>query len=145
MASKGNRETITFSCEPELKSLISNKVTDLGYQNQSQMIRDALQAFFKSERALEHIPNDSRVVTLVSVVYNHDDSIVVKEFISAQHESHITFSNHFHLEGKECLENLMVDDTAQNIKQFIKKLRSIAGLKNISISVISRTEDSSSS
>jgi len=144
MASKGNRETITFSCEPELKTLIANKVIDLGYHTQSQMIRDALQAFFKSEKALEQIPNDSRVVTLISVVYNHDDLIVVKEFMSAQHESHITVSNHFHLEEKECLENLIVDDTAQSIKQFIRKLRSITGLKNISINVISRTEDSSS-
>ncbi|MHA1331133.1 MAG: ribbon-helix-helix domain-containing protein, partial [Candidatus Hodarchaeales archaeon] len=58
MSSNKTRETITFSCDPELKKLIEFKVRELGYQNKSQMIRDALQSFFESEEFLQRMAGD---------------------------------------------------------------------------------------
>ncbi|MHA1215433.1 MAG: CopG family ribbon-helix-helix protein [Candidatus Hodarchaeales archaeon] len=140
MSSNKTRETITFSCDPELKKLIEFKVRELGYQNKSQMIRDALQSFFESEEFLQRMAGDLKIILLVSVLYDHDDLTTVKQFLSVQHESHVAYSTHHHITKEECLENLIVHDTVDNVREFLTRLRSIAGLKNVSVKVISRTE-----
>ena len=142
MVSKVVRETITFSCEPEFKTLISSKVKELGYQNKSQMIRDALQGFFESEETLNKMtdPERTRITALVSVVYNHNDLNVIQRFMEIQHETNIAFSSHFHM-NHECLENFAIKDDAISVRTFLQKLRSIGGLKYISFRIISRTEE----
>ena len=71
MANKGVRETITFSCDPGFKKLIKIKVNEFGYQNKSQMIRDALQQFFESEKGLENIPEAITIIAIITVAYDH--------------------------------------------------------------------------
>lgn len=142
MVSKIIRETITFSCEPEFKTLISSKVKELGYQNKSQMIRDALQSFFESEETLNKItnPERTRITALISVVYNHSDLNTIQKFMEIQHETNIAFSSHFHM-NHECLENFAIKDDARSVSTFLQKIRSIGGLKYISFRIISRTEE----
>jgi metal-responsive CopG/Arc/MetJ family transcriptional regulator len=139
MTSKSIRETITFSCEPEFKALISTKVKELGYQNKSQMIRDALQIFFESEETLDRISDkeNTRLIALISVVYNHRDLKTIQKFMRVQHETDVAFSSHFHM-NHECLENFTIKDDAKAVRSFLQKLRSISGLKYISFRIISR-------
>ncbi|MFX0182054.1 MAG: CopG family ribbon-helix-helix protein [Candidatus Hodarchaeota archaeon] len=139
MTSKPIRETITFSCEPEFKTLISIKVKELGYQNKSQMIRDALQIFFESEETLDRIADqeNTRLIALISVVYNHHDLNTIQKFMQVQHETDVAFSSHFHM-NHECLENFTIKDNAKAVRSFLQKLRSIGGIKYISFRIISR-------
>ncbi len=140
MTQKGNRETITFSCEPGLKKLISTKVKEFGYQNTSQMIRDALQKFFESEEVLNSISENTEVTVIISVVYDHHDLNTIQQFIELQHHSNVGFSSHFHMTQKECLENLIITNTAKNILILLKNLRSLDGLKYISVRLVSRAQ-----
>ncbi|MFX0050530.1 MAG: CopG family ribbon-helix-helix protein [Candidatus Hermodarchaeota archaeon] len=146
MTSKPIRETITFSCEPEFKSLISTKVTELGYQNKSQMIRDALQIFFESEDSLDRISSKekTKITALVSVVYNHHDLNTLQKFMQIQHQTDVAFSSHFHM-NHECLENFTIKDDAKTVRSFLQKLRAISGLKYISFRIISRNLSGSES
>lgn len=139
MNQKGNRETITFSCEQGFKSLITTKVKEFGYQNTSQMIRDALQSFFESEEVLNSITESNTEITvIISVVYDHNDQKTIRKFLEVQHHSKIVFSTHFHLKKRECLENLIINDSVHNIRILLKKLRTIDGMKYISFKVVSR-------
>jgi metal-responsive CopG/Arc/MetJ family transcriptional regulator len=140
MGIKGIRETITFSCEPDFKQLISTKVKELGYQNKSQMIRDALQSFFESETIINKVSDEVDITLVISVVYDHHDSSTLEEFICIQHKSNVAYSSHFHMPGRECLEIMVVNDKAKNARDFIKELRAITGLKYISIKAISRAQ-----
>ncbi len=140
MTQKGIRETITFSCEPEFKKLIATKVEEFGYQNTSQMIRDALQKFFESEEALDNISETTEVTVIISVVYDHHDLSTIQQFIEVQHRFNIGFSSHFHMTPEECLENLIVSDIVKNIRILLKKLRSVDGLKYISLRTVSRAQ-----
>lgn len=136
MTSKEIRETITFSCDPRFKKLLTTKKRELGYRTNSQMIRDALLFFFSSENMLENISDADMIVTLISVVYNHHDSTTLEQYLRVQHQSNVTFSSHFHLPSGDCFEILMLNDKTKNVKKLIQKLRSINGLKNIAIKLI---------
>lgn len=140
MTQKGIRETITFSCESGFKKLIATKVEEFGYQNTSQMIRDALQRFFESEEALNSISENTEVTVIISVVYDHHDLNTIQQFIEVQHHSNIGFSCHFHMTQEECLENLMLTNAVKNIRILLKKLRSVDGLKYISVRTVSRAQ-----
>ncbi|MFX1282917.1 MAG: CopG family ribbon-helix-helix protein [Promethearchaeota archaeon] len=139
MNQKGNRETITFSCEQGFKNLINTKVKEFGYQNTSQMIRDALQSFFESEEVLNNITaSDTDITVTISVVYDHYDQKTIQKFLEVQHHSNVVFSTHYHLKKGECLENLIISDSVNNIRILMKKLRTIEGMKYISFKVVSR-------
>jgi CopG family nickel-responsive transcriptional regulator len=132
MTVKEIRETVTFSCDPRFKKLLSKKKKEFGYQTKSQMIRDALRVFFDSENMLERISDADMIVTLISVIYDHHDSTTLEEYLRIQHQSNVTFSSHFHLPSGDCFEILMMRDQAKYVKKLIQELRSIKGLKNIS-------------
>lgn len=132
MTLKEIRETVTFSCDPRFKKLLSTKKTEFGYQTKSQMIRDALQFFFDSEKMLERTSDTDMIVTLISVSYNHHNSTTLEEYLRVQHKSNVTFSSHFHLPSGDCIEILMINDQAKIVKKLIQELRGINGLKNIS-------------
>ncbi len=136
MSDKGIRKTITFSCDPDFKELIIKKVEELGYQNKSQMIRDALQNLFESETALNHIKDNATITAIISLVYNHNDLGTVQLLLEAQHNSEVSYSYHHHMQQGECLENLIVHEEAKTIRELLKKFRSISGIKYISIQVI---------
>ena len=136
MTLKEIRETITFSCDPRFKKMLSTKKRILGYRTNSQMIRDALLFFFNSENMLEKISDADMIVTLISLVYNHHDSSTLEEYLRVQHQSNVTFSSHFHLPSGDCFEILMLHDKARNVKNLIQELRSVNGLKNITLKVI---------
>lgn len=140
MVRKGLRETITFSCDPKFKKLITTKVKEFGYQNKSQMIRDALQNFFDSEKGLENIKDSNEITVIISVVYDHHDLNTISQFIEAQHELNLSYSYHHHMQPDECLENLIVKDEPKNVRLLLKKLRAITGIKYISFQLISRTQ-----
>lgn len=140
MAGKGLRDTITFSCDPNFKKLISTKVIELGYQNKSQMIRDALQNFFESEKGLKNIEDTVKITVIISVVYDHHDLNTISKFIEAQHDLNLSYSFHHHMCPDECLENLIVNDEAKNIRFLMKKLRGIPGIKYISLQLVSRVQ-----
>ncbi|MFX1516449.1 MAG: CopG family ribbon-helix-helix protein [Promethearchaeota archaeon] len=140
MSSKGVRDTVTFSCEPKFKKLISTKVKEFGYQNKSQMIRDALQNFFESEKGLENIEDTVKITAIISVVYDHHNLSTISQFIEAQHALNLSHSYHHHMHPDECLENLIVKDEVKNIRILLKKLRAISGMKYISLQLISRVQ-----
>lgn len=137
MTQKGVRETITFSCEPKFKKLISAKVKEFGYRNKSQMIRDALQSFFESEKVINSISDTSEVTVIISVVYDHHDHKTVQQYLEAQHHSNVNYSSHFHMNKAECLENVIIKDRINNIRLLLMELRSIEGLKNVSLRLVS--------
>ncbi len=137
MDQKGIRETITFSCEPKFKKLISVKFKELGYKNKSQMIRDALQSFFESEKVIDSFSDTSELTVIISVVYDHHDGKTVQQYIEAQHKSNVNYSSHFHMNKEECLEIVIIRDRINNIRMLLKELRSIEGLKNVSLRVVS--------
>ncbi len=136
MTLKEIRETITFSCDPRFKKMLSTKKRELGYRTNSQMIRDALMFLFNSENMLEKISDTDMIVTLISLVYNPQDSSTLEEYLRVQHQSNVTFSSHFHLPSGDCFEILMLNDKARNVKNLIQKLRGVKGLQNISVKVI---------
>jgi metal-responsive CopG/Arc/MetJ family transcriptional regulator len=140
MANKGVRETITFSCDPKFKELIKIKVNELGYQNKSQMIRDALQQFFESEKGLSNIPESITITAIITVAYDHHDQSSVSNFMDIQHSSDISYSFHHHMDNGECLENLIIHDKVKNVKKLLKLFRAVSGLKYISVQIVSRSQ-----
>ncbi|MFX0093370.1 MAG: CopG family ribbon-helix-helix protein [Candidatus Hodarchaeota archaeon] len=136
---RSGREVLTFSAEPGLKDLITQKVEELGYPNTSRMIRDALQQFFESEDNLLKITGI--ITAVVSVVYDHHDLDTLTKFLELQHHSNITFSSHLHLTNSECLEIIMLIAPAAEIIEFQTKLRGLKDLKYISVNLIARSNN----
>ncbi len=136
MTEKAIRETITFSCDPDFKELISRKQKELNYQTKSHMIRDALQNLFNRAETLEKVPDLNTITAIISVIYDHHDSETVQQFLHVQHSFNISYSFHHHLHHDECIETLIIHDEARNVKNLVKEIQGIPGTESIIIQLI---------
>jgi CopG family nickel-responsive transcriptional regulator len=75
------------------------------------------------------------VAGAVVLVYDHHTRNVVKTLTEAQHDCHdaIISTQHVHLDHDNCLEIIAVRGKPATIETLVKRLKSIKGLKHISL------------
>lgn len=129
-------ERIGISIEKELlegfDSLISNK----GYQNRSEAVRDLIREKL-SQKELEN--PDAEVFACVSVAYDHHNSQANKRLIEIQHNDffNVIASMHIHIDHHNCLEIITLKGKAGEIRKMADSLTSLKGVKLGKVSIIS--------
>ncbi len=94
----------------------------------------------------EWLKEKGEVVGVVSLIYDHHRRGIVDKLIDIQHLSFsggkskvkILASLHIHLDHDNCLEVITVSGNASRIKNFYTRLKSVKGLKHISLTPTSR-------
>ena len=120
---------IGVSFPPQLLEKFDSLIEEMGYENRSEAIRDAIRDYMVKNQ----IKDDSgEGVGLISLVYDHDTRGVSDTLIDLQHDYFkiIQSSTHIHLDKHSCMELITVKGEIKKIREIKNKLASLRGVKH---------------
>jgi CopG family nickel-responsive transcriptional regulator len=117
------------SIEQELLKKFDTIIKRKGYASRSEAIRDLI----RGEEVKEVLESDeAQVVGSVTLIYNHDISNVRSKLLALQHQynKNIISTTHVHLDEHNCLEVIVSEGRAKELRSLADTLISIKGVKH---------------
>jgi len=118
----------SVSMDEKLLTQFDDYIGKRGYSNRSEAVRDLIRKMLVNEEWEQ----DSEVVGVVTLVYNHHQPQLQEKITELQHEYHhqITSSTHVHMDHHNCLEVTIVKGRASQVRELAEKLIALRGVKN---------------
>ena len=118
----------SVSMDEKLLSQFDEYIRPGGYSNRSEAVRDLIRKVLVNEEWEQ----DSEVVGVVTLVYNHHQPQLQEKITELQHEFHhqITSTTHVHMDHDNCLEVTIVKGRAFQVRELAEKLMALRGVKN---------------
>ncbi|MDD2466804.1 MAG: nickel-responsive transcriptional regulator NikR [Desulfobulbus sp.] len=118
----------SISLDEKLLDQFDNYIHPRGYSNRSEAVRDLIRKVLVNEEWEQ----DSEVVGVVSLVYNHHQPQLQEKITELQHEYHhaITSSTHVHMDHHNCLEVTIVKGRASQVRELAEQLMALRGVKD---------------
>jgi len=124
-------ELIRFgvSMEAELLDHFDHLITERGYKNRSEAIRDLIRNELVQE---EWKKSDAEAVGTLTIIYNHHVRELTHVLTSVQHQytKEIITTTHIHLDHDNCLEILALKGTTEKIRKIADQLIAMKGVKH---------------
>ncbi len=130
-------ERVGVSFEPELLAKFDALIKRKGYNNRSEAIRDLVRkSLIESEIEAER----GEVIGTLTIIYDHDVGDVTNKLLHLQHHHHseISSTTHIHVDEHLCLEVLVVQGTAKEVKKLADNIKAIKGIKHGELVITSR-------
>ncbi len=127
----GDTTRFGISIDRDLLESFDRLLTQKGYQNRSEAIRDLIRAAIVEEK--QESGNEEMVGT-VTMVYNHhvrdlSDKLTEHQH-QHQHHHQVVSALHVHLDAHNCLEVLILRGTAHDIRTIADELLGVKGVKH---------------
>ena len=118
----------TVSLEEDLLEKFDDSISSQGYSSRSEAIRDLI----RKQLVDEEWEQDSEVVGVVTLVYNHHQSQLQERITDLQHRYYqlITSTTHVHMEHHNCLEVTIVKGKASSVRELAEAMIALRGVKN---------------
>jgi len=135
-----NIKRFGVSIESSLIEKFDDYIKSKNYTNRSEALRDLIRKEFVEEEWSE---SDKNAAGAIVLVYDHHKRELVDNLTDIQHDYHkiIISTQHIHLNHRICLEIIAVKGKIIEIYQLESKLKSIKGVKHISLSKSTLAED----
>jgi len=119
------------SLDRELLKRFDDYLSEKGYENRSEGIRDLIRDTLVRREWEAADPKEERMV-VVSIVYDHHESDLPAKLTELQHEQHgvVHSALHIHLDRHKCLEILVLRGAAGAILDLGNKLISTRGVRH---------------
>lgn len=129
-------ERFTISLDASLARQFDQLITDRGYVNRSEAVRDLIRAAIEQDRQ-RAIPAGPCVASL-SYVYNHHERELTDRLTTLQHDHHdlTVAALHTHLDHAHCLESVVLKGSAVDVRQFADALIAERGVRHGQLNVI---------
>lgn len=104
-----------------------------GYASRSEAVRDSLHDFLAERRWRKGLRGNQ--LGVVVMVYDHDVPGVGDKLTDIQHETKVVMGSvqHWHLDDRNCLETLMVNGPAEQVRTLVERLESLRGVKQVKL------------
>ncbi len=118
----------SISLDEQLLEQFDGYIHPRGYSNRSEAVRDLIRKVLVNEEWEQ----DSEVVGVVSIVYNHHQPQLQEKITELQHKCHqlITSTTHVHMEHHNCLEVTIVKGRATLVRELAENLMALRGVKD---------------
>ena len=118
----------SISLDEQLLEQFDGYIRPRGYSNRSEAVRDLIRKALVNEEWEQ----DSEVVGVVSIVYNHHQPQLQEKITELQHTYHqlITSTTHVHMEHHNCLEVTIVKGRATLVRELAENLMALRGVKD---------------
>lgn len=118
----------SISLDEQLLEQFDGYIRPRGYSNRSEAVRDLIRKVLVNEEWEQ----DSEVVGVVSIVYNHHQPQLQEKITELQHRYHqlITSTTHVHMEHHNCLEVTIVKGRATLVRELAENLMALRGVKD---------------
>jgi len=124
-----------ISMPTELSTKFDLLIKKKKYSNRSEAIRDLIRRFLIEDEIL----NDSEVIGVVSILYNHHQRELSEKLTAVQHEYHhlVLSAMHIHLDHDNCVEVIIMQGQSQKVKNLAETLIATKGVKHGSLNLTS--------
>ncbi|MCW5204788.1 nickel-responsive transcriptional regulator NikR, partial [Desulfobulbus sp. N2] len=114
-------------------------ITIHGYSNRSEAIRDLI----RKKLVNEQWQQDSEVVGVVTLVYDHHQAQLQERITDLQHSYYrlITSTTHVHMDHHNCLEVTIVKGNAFTVQELAEKMIALRGVKSGNLTMSSTGDD----
>src|ERR1700741_797515 len=101
-------ERFTISLDDALAGEFDQLISERGYDNRSEAVRDILRHHL--DRLREGRDRDGDCVASLSYVYNHHERELAGRLLDLQHDRHdlIVSTMHAHLDHEHCIETMIL-------------------------------------
>ena len=119
-----------ISIDQRLLGSFDQMITDKGYDNRSEAIRDMIRDALVEEQV--NRADDTPTVGTVTLVYDHHTRDLSDKLTGHQHSHHdaIVSTLHVHLDAHHCLEIVVVRGSAAQVKRLADELIGTKGVKH---------------
>ena len=121
-------QRVGVSLEPELLEQFDRVITQKGYVNRSEAIRDLVRDCI-ADAALQRESGD--VMGTLTIIYDHDESDVTNKLLHLEHGhlAEILSTTHIHVTKHLCLEVLVIKGKASNARTLADHITALKGVK----------------
>ena len=128
------------SIEDDLLKKFDDYIRSKNYTNRSEALRDLIRKELVEE---QWIKADKDAAGAIVLVYDHHKRELADSLVDIQHDYHkiIISTQHIHLNHNMCLEVIVVSGKINEIYQLESKLKSIKGVKHISLTKSTLAEE----
>lgn len=136
----GDTTRFGISIDSDLLENFDRLITQKGYQNRSEAIRDLIRAAIVEEKT---DAGQEEMVGTVTMVYNHHVHDLADKLTEHQHQHHhqVISALHIHLDAHNCLEVLVLKGSSAEIKQIADELLGVKGVKHGKLFLTSATPE----
>ncbi|MCW5206240.1 nickel-responsive transcriptional regulator NikR [Desulfobulbus sp. F5] len=129
----------SVSLEEELLAQFDDYITRHGYSNRSEAVRDLI----RGRLIHEAWEQDSEVVGVVTLVYDHHQAKLQERITEVQHDYYqlITSSTHVHMDHHNCLEVTIVKGLASKVRELAEGMIALRGVKSGNLTMSSTGDD----
>jgi CopG family transcriptional regulator, nickel-responsive regulator len=123
-------ERITISLDSSLADEFDQFITEHGYRNRSEAMRDLIRLKLESERLDKE--QKGHCIGTLTYVFNHEERELARRLTSLQHEHHnlAVSTLHVHLDHENCLETVVVQGPTGEVRSFANELIARPGVRH---------------
>jgi CopG family nickel-responsive transcriptional regulator len=116
------------SLEQDLLNRFDHAISDRGYANRSEAIRDLIRNHLVSEE----IDKNKVVVGTLTIVYDHHRPNLTEKLVEAQHHagSKVLAATHVHMDHHNCLEVIIMKGRGGELRDLANRILSLRGVKH---------------
>jgi CopG family nickel-responsive transcriptional regulator len=128
----------TVAIDEELLGRFDAWMTSHGYTNRSEAFRDLIRSTLVQQ---EWLDAGARVVATLTILYEHTARALAQELTDIQHQDHhaILCSQHVHLERNRCLEVIVLEGTAGQLRRLSDTICATRGVLAGKLTLMSRS------
>ena len=129
----------SVSLEEHLLDQFDDYINRHGYSNRSEAIRDLI----RNKLVNEKWQQDSEVVGVVTLVYDHHQAQLQERITEIQHDYYqlITSTTHVHMDHHNCLEVTIVKGNAFAVQELAENMIALRGVKSGNLTMSSTGGD----
>jgi CopG family nickel-responsive transcriptional regulator len=129
-------ERITISLDSDLADKFDAFISEQGYTNRSEAMRDLIRQRLETEN-LETIEDGFCMATL-SYVYNHHELELASRITNAHHHHHelSLATTHVHLDHDHCLEVAIMRGPVKDVREFANFMMAERGVRHGKLNMI---------
>jgi|SRR6056297_1306868 len=124
------------SIDEKLLDRFDSIISDKGYVNRSEAIRDLIRDMLVKEETSDP---EAEVIGTLTLVYSHDVHEISDKLNDVQHEhfGNIISTVHVHMDEHNCLEVLLLRGSASEVKRIADNLLAIKNVRHGKLTVTS--------
>jgi CopG family transcriptional regulator, nickel-responsive regulator len=124
----GNLARTGVSLEEELLKKFDDLISNKGYQNRSEAIRDLI----REHLIREDLDENKTVVGTLTFIYDHHRPNLTEKLVAAQHHAggNVLAATHVHLDHHNCLEVIIMKGRGGDLKKLADGILSLRGVKH---------------
>ena len=124
----GELARIGVSLESDLLQKFDQIISQKGYSNRSEAIRDLI----RDRLVGVQIDQNKTVVGTLTIVYDHHRPNLTETLVEAQHQlgGKVLSSMHVHLDHHNCLEVVVVKGRSREVRNFANGILSLRGVNH---------------